>query len=312
MIKKLIFILLIFINFSCEKDVTIDLPTTEAKLVVEGRIETGMPPYVILTKSVGFFEEANLESLEKSIVTDARVYVDDGNQKIELQTICSTDSALIPFLPIIAQELGLSLSILQSIKYCIYIDPLNRIIGSNGGKYNLSIDYLNKKYTSTCSIPNPVKLDTIFYKTDKEKPNYGFLNVQLSEPKGLGNCYRWFSKRITKDSRYLSYLGASFEDKFIDGKTFSFDVFRPQEQGSSKPDDKGDGRFRYLPNDTVQIKFCSIDKDVFEFFRSFETEVGNNGNPFSAPNTIKTNIKGGALGVWAGYGTWKKTVFLAN
>ncbi|MFZ4614090.1 MAG: hypothetical protein ACOYNH_10445, partial [Bacteroidia bacterium] len=141
---------------------------------------------------------------------------------------------------------------------------------------------------------------------------YGFLNVVMSEPAGLGNCYRWFSKRLTKDTRFLSYLGSSFEDKFIDGKTFNYDVFRPQEVNSTKPEDLGDARFRYLPNDTVVVKFCSIDKNVFEFFRSFETEAGNNGNPFAAPNTIKTNIKGGAIGVWAGYGAWERTYYLGQ
>ncbi len=39
-----------------------------------------------------------------------------------------------------------------------------------------------------------------------------------------------------------------------------------------------------------------------------ETEVSNNGNPFAAPTAIKSNISGGALGYWGGYGTVYDTI----
>ena len=310
--RYLIAIVFIFSFYSCEKDITIDLPKNDSKLVIEGRIESGSAPFVILSNSVSFFDEINFETLEKSIVTDAKVFVNDGTKKIELSVICSNDSALLPLLPIISQETGIPLSLLQNIKYCVFTDPTFSMIGDKGKNYELTVEHKGKVYTSTTQIPVPVPLDTVKFKEDKERPGYGFLNVVMSEPAGLGNCYRWFSKRLTKDTRFLSYLGSSFEDKFIDGKTFNYDVFRPQEVNSTKPEDLGDARFRYLPNDTVVVKFCSIDKNVFEFFRSFETEAGNNGNPFAAPNTIKTNIKGGAIGVWAGYGAWERTYYLGE
>jgi hypothetical protein len=32
------------------------------------------------------------------------------------------------------------------------------------------------------------------------------------------------------------------------------------------------------------------------------------GNPFASPTNIQTNIKGGALGVWAGFSTFYDTL----
>ena len=65
--RYLIAIVFIFSFYSCEKDITIDLPKNDSKLVIEGRIESGSAPFVILSNSVSFFDEINFETLEKSI-----------------------------------------------------------------------------------------------------------------------------------------------------------------------------------------------------------------------------------------------------
>ena len=46
--KKYLFLISI-IFLSCQEEITLDLPQAEEKLVVEGAIEPGFPPYVILT-----------------------------------------------------------------------------------------------------------------------------------------------------------------------------------------------------------------------------------------------------------------------
>ena len=35
----------------------------------------------------------------------------------------------------------------------------------------------------------------------------------------------------------------------------------------------------------------------------------SNGSPFSSPVLIPSNISNGALGIWAGYGTWYDTLY---
>src|SRR5436189_6257260 len=64
--------------FSCEKDVTVDLPVAEQKIVVEGYIENGQKAMVTLTKTAAFFSAVDSASLLSYLVTDAIVTVSDG------------------------------------------------------------------------------------------------------------------------------------------------------------------------------------------------------------------------------------------
>ena len=80
--KYLFFILIILL--SCQEEITLDLPKAEEKLVVEGAIEPGFPPYVILTKNGGYFDPISDNPLLDIIVNDAIVkvwtYDEDGRK----------------------------------------------------------------------------------------------------------------------------------------------------------------------------------------------------------------------------------------
>ena len=54
--KKFLFIIIALSFFaSCEKELDIDLPQPDAKLVVEGWIENGEYPVVIVTRNSSYF-----------------------------------------------------------------------------------------------------------------------------------------------------------------------------------------------------------------------------------------------------------------
>src|SRR5688500_7073078 len=71
--------------FSCEKEVNFDLGTAAEKVVVEGTIETGLPPYVFLTKSIGFFSKIDLNTLSNSFIHGAKITVSDGVKSFVLK-----------------------------------------------------------------------------------------------------------------------------------------------------------------------------------------------------------------------------------
>lgn len=54
--------------FSCEKTVTVKLPDVDSKLVVEGYVETGKAPYVILSRSLDYFGSVNLNEVLQQTV----------------------------------------------------------------------------------------------------------------------------------------------------------------------------------------------------------------------------------------------------
>src|SRR5690606_4971190 len=56
---------------ACEKTVDFELKDSEPKVVVDGSIETGVPPYVFLTRSIGFFSTIDFNTLSQSFLHDA-------------------------------------------------------------------------------------------------------------------------------------------------------------------------------------------------------------------------------------------------
>ncbi|MBU3676608.1 MAG: DUF4249 family protein, partial [Chitinophagaceae bacterium] len=68
---------------SCEKTIDVGLTEGEKQLVVEGVIESGQAPYVVLTRSIGFFDKIDLSKVD--FVKGAQLRVDDlANPKLKL------------------------------------------------------------------------------------------------------------------------------------------------------------------------------------------------------------------------------------
>ena len=96
-------------------------------------------------------------------------------------------------------------------------------------------------------------------------------------------------------------------DILIDGESFETYFPRPKEGGfptgsynSYHTKECDDGSILEFPADVVLIKFCQIDEPSMKFWRGLVRQAGSNGNPFSEPKNLVSNINGG-LGVWTGY-----------
>ena len=93
----LIFIVSLIL-FSCQEEITLDLPQAEMKLVVEGAIEPGFPPYVILTQNQGYFDEIDIDTYSDLFVNNVDTvkvwyYKDSGEKEIKfLSKIEGVDS----------------------------------------------------------------------------------------------------------------------------------------------------------------------------------------------------------------------------
>ena len=51
------------ISISCEKEIKLKVSAPSNAYVVEGHIENGLPPYVLLTKNSGFFGNININDI---------------------------------------------------------------------------------------------------------------------------------------------------------------------------------------------------------------------------------------------------------
>ncbi|MGZ3904708.1 MAG: DUF4249 domain-containing protein [Bacteroidia bacterium] len=276
-----IFALLILLT-SCQQKINLKIPDYVQKLVVEGKIETDTFPAVNLSYTMPYFSDKQV-NLQDLAVKGAFVTVSDG-------TTIDTLKELFP---------GHG-----------YYYRGSKIRGTAGRTYNLMISVDGKTYTAQTYIYPQVKLDTLWFKPEKQD-TLGYIYTHMEEPPQLGNWYRWQAKRIGKDLDFIAPLGSAFDDKFINGKSFNFAYDRGMLQNSTADDDNNDEKGFFKKGQNVIVKFSTMGEKEYLFFRSYDANAISNGNPFAAPTNLQSNIDGhNVIGVWCGYNNYIDTVLL--
>ena len=280
-------VLFIFVSFpllhSCTENINLSIIGGGNKVVIEGSIENGKPAEVIVTRNSPVSKPVDLS---KILITDARVTISNGSIT-ETLTLMIDSSASIPI-------------VYKGFK----------IIGVPGQTYSLTVVADGQTNYAVTTIPQPVALDSVWWRADPPHDSLGYAWARFTDPSGIGNAYRWFAKRPRKDRRYVAPQGATFDDKFIDGKNIDIFNLRGIDPTSTSDEDKETSlnRFYYKKTDTIYIKFCTIDYATLRFYETYETALQSNGNPFASPTSIQSNIKGGGLGIWAGFGATFDTI----
>lgn len=283
---------------ACEKEITVDLPVLPPQLVVEGFVEPGLPPFVILTRTQGYFDPLDADAVASTFVRDAVVTVDAGNGPVVLNLLCTT-ALTAEQRALLAEVTGLDPDLIAQVDICLYSSTNTALFGAVGRTYRLHIARGNEVLTSTTTIPAPVPLDSLWFQPRRltaDDDSVGFLWGRIQDPAGLGNSYRWYDRRIStrsgEDDQAVFSSGAinTFTDRYFDGGTYRFNV----------------NGFRF-PGDTVVVRFVSIGEAEYQFYRSYEANVASGGDLLGTPQNARGNIQGG-LGIWAGWGVHTDTV----
>ncbi|MGB0424731.1 MAG: DUF4249 domain-containing protein [Flavobacteriales bacterium] len=302
---------------SCEKEITVDLPQPERKLVVDGQIELGLPPLVLLSSSIAPFEPTNSASLSSFYLRGADVSVIEGGTFYPLDEICLEDLNQEAF-EALAEMLGISTQILSTSNICAYSKIDGSLIGEAGKIYDLEISYEDEYLSASTKLNEPVVLDSMWFSIPNPGDSLGFAFAILDDPDTLGNAYRWSAKRINsypawsqhafqqKDFTFIAPLGSAYDDAFFNGLEFEFAYFRGS-QNSGKEDDNNIEQGFFKIGDTIAVKGAHIDRGVFKFISAMEDQIGTQGSPFATPANLPSNIEGG-LGLWAGYATSYDTI----
>lgn len=301
---------------SCEKEITVDLPDTPERLVVEGTIEPGKPPFIILTRTQSYFAPTDVNTIASIFVGGATVVVTDNGVPYTLQQICSGDLTEEE-LQQAAALTGLDPALLSSANICIYTSTDAATFGIAGHTYRLDISAEGKTLSSITTIPHPVPLDSVWFKLAEQRPDddtLGYAWARLTDPDTMGNSYRWMARRIshrangeTEDPTFISPLGTTFNDKYINGLSFDFNAIRGRQFYSDQPEDENEEAGFFKVGDTIAVKFLSIGRKEYDFYTTYDNNVGSTGDIFSTPANVKTNIDGG-LGIWAGRGVYMDTI----
>lgn len=291
---------------ACEKEIDLKVPNPASAYVVEGHIENGIPPYVLLTKNAAFYGNINLSNLANYFVSGAQITVTSDNDTIHLQEY---NGILIQSFPdsvavALAAQLGINITSASEFPpITLYTVGLADIgyVGQIGKKYDLKIIIDGKEITSTTTIPQPVFFDSLWL---KPHPNPtladSFFQVygRLFDPPAPGTFYRYFTK--ADNEAFLINDRSVFDDALVNGGKVEIFIPKGHPIGSAPEFDFDRAGYWNIGDSVCTIKLSVIDKPHYDFWHTVEANRSSQGNPFGSAVYVKSNVIG-AYGIWGGY-----------
>lgn len=257
------------------------LPHPVAQLVVEGWAEDGGRPVVMLTTAVPVSTEyKDLTELKEHIVRWGKVTISDGEEEVVLSGRVDRNH----FPPY------------------IYTKDTYRI--SPGKKYTMTASYGGEIARASVIVPHRKPLEFIRVEKVPEKGDVYRLVAGIRD--NGEDRYKFFVRREGKDSAYMSScLG------YIDGDTFSSEVEAVAVyNGISIMNETFEQYF--TQDDVVDVKFCVLDDDTWQYWADYESLTSLSRNPFfPVTSKIRSNISGG-FGYFSGYGATYYKVSIAD
>lgn len=271
---KILPLIIVLLLAACDENNEFIIPEPDDLIVIDGWIENGQHAKVLLTKNSPYFAPLDSASFRELVLTRAKVTLSDGENTEIL--ILRKDTDYFP----------------------PYIYEGNLIKGETGKTYTVTAEYGGKIATGSTTIPSCVPLDTIYFTLQENSDSLATIFAEFTDPATSADYYRILTRVRGKDTRFTSSMVMGISDSFFSGQKFGFSILRGQRSYISSNESS-----YFSPGDTVDIKFCTIDKAHYEFWNTFQDEVLNSGNPFaSSMSSVRSNIEGDGLGVWGGYG----------
>lgn len=269
--------LLIFTLNSCdslERDIDLNLPTPERILTVECYLEAGKPYRVLLTETKGFFESLDACPLVKgaTVIIRHNGISDTLQESFYFSPNCPADS-LFGFIPFFNADLTR-----------FYNYGSNQICPED---YNSDFELEvhdpqgNRHAYAKTRFLRPVPIDemTLLFKDDKA----GLISAVVDDANTVDYYRVMLHKGVLFDSvglfnvcRNPEYDLSIDDARFFNGEKVAFGT-----------------NYNYDLGDTLISTFYHIDRDYHDFLETISDAQNSNGNPFSQPSRILTNIRGG-------------------
>lgn len=276
---------------ACERDINFDLKNAENVLVVDAVIENDQPPVVVLTRSSNFFSSIDTALLRNLFVHDAIISISNGRLTHQLKEY--------------TYPVGLGIN-----TYAYSIDSSNlatAFVGEFNTAYSMTIQSEGKTYHTQTTVPILAKKpDSLWWLPAPfvEDTTKVILMVKATDPPGLGNYVRYFTK--TNSEPFYPGENSVFDDQVIDGSTYSLRVDPGVDRNFTVPYDSN----YFRRGDTITMKLANIDKPAYTFWSTWEFAYQSIGNPFALPNKVLGNVDNGALGAFYGYASSSKTIIV--
>ena len=267
--------LVLLILFSCEKEISLELNSSNENIIVEGYIEPELPAYVFLSKSQSFFDEINEDIINDLFIQDAKVTIirDDGKERKLTHISQEIIDSISNYLNIDNIELPF---------YSIYIDlnPYFEEFNQTNHSYKLNIEANNKVITANTFMPPKLDIDSVWSicGTDESSLSDCYIWVLINDPDTLGNILyaqyrRYDGENIDKSLRICSRFIR--RDNLWNGKSYPTYFSR---SGVLINEDSNGGQLPFyakrikngkvLKEDKVIFKISQINNNTYLFLRS--------------------------------------------
>ena len=282
--KKTLYIVvaLIIVLMACSKEIDIEQPLYETKVVVDGSISNNDYANIILTRSSPFLTDYDSASIRNTFLNYAKVTLCSSKGESEILTLFRRDEFFPPF-------------VYKSVD----------IKGEVGVTYDLKIEVDDKIITASTKVPDiPVLNEIVVHIISDTTKNF---TAYIKDDEALLNYYYTQIKIKNIDRNYHASAFPLFNDLNRNGKTIEKTIYRTEEPDplnlNKNDTTKNLPRYEFYRTDTVFLKVSSIDRNSYDVLYDIYLDQANSSNPFSFVNkNTSTNINGG-IGRWTGLGS---------
>ena len=294
--KQLIFFLLIFFLFAnCKKEIDLNLPKEEQKIVINGVLASDSTAIVSITNSINATLNYRTGSSDNILkiprISDAQVSLYRNGVFIE-KLNCNQKKFYVSKTKIVGnQEYELKISVNGKnfdtkikVPHKQYFTEIKNLdyddVNSN---YRINLQIADKKGDDYYIIAQSTIIPQVFYNDTGSVDSISFekkpitINSQIS-----GDPYL---KHIVSFPPYFDYA-IMFDDALFDGKIFDKTFYIGNNFFI-------DTSVVHIDSITFYFQLFTISKDLYNFFISYQKYTQADGNPFSEPVNIYSNIEKG-------------------
>lgn len=273
--------ILLFVT-GCTKEVELEQPAYEPKIVVDGYIETGKVANVFLTMSSPYLTQYDSASIRNTFLNHAKITLSSSEGDEEVLTLYRENRFFPPF-------------VYKSVS----------VRGKTGVKYHLKIVVSGDTLSSVTSIPSAPVVSNAFFDAVSDTTGNLMVEVERGQKENV-YLFTRVRSRLEQESFHPSYNPVDWM-KPSDEALYRFQVMRASEFGlytlnAGESFYNGYGRYEYDLRDTVDVLTGAVDSVSYLVLNSLFKDRNNQENPFAFNgNRVESNIEGG-IGRWTGVG----------
>lgn len=271
-----LFILLTLITTACEDNYPNE-DGGQMPLIVEGWIEEGESPMVMVTRAVDMTEE--ISTFEDCVEKWGRVSVFDGEERYLLTGRINKD-----FTP------G-------------FVFTSSRLKGKPGHTYRLLVEAEDMVAEGISTLTSDISISGLKAEqfTDSTYQIRAYFNGITRDA-----CYRVMTQDLSCDTRYYGAFLGTFKGEEYDSES-GFIVMR---SSHGTYDDSSEFTHDFKTGSRISVKILRLDEAAYQFWKLYDETMSLSQNVFfTFTKNLPSTISGG-LGCWGAYGTSVRSIRL--